>query len=92
MEVIAIHYKEAHDRQMQTKLHINVENDGADRMTCGWKEEVKIDLKLDVRRNKFFKMMTEFECIQNGHLLSVRATKFRIKITSNDPRPVQSAP
>lgn len=66
----AVHYEEIEDRQTQIERHINVENEDAERIAYDWKEEVRIDHKFDVHRDKVIEVMTEVQSMWDGHLVA----------------------
>lgn len=77
---------------MQRERHMMVEHEEAEQKPRDWREEGRIDTRVDAYCDDFIKMMTKFEFMQDGHLGRISVAKHCIKLASHQSGPVNCVP
>lgn len=78
-DVNVVHKREVEDQQTQIEGDIKVENEGPEQKEHDWRNQVKVDVKLDTYGNKFMDVMTEFESLWDGRLGCISPSKHCIE-------------
>lgn len=87
-----VHYKQAEDRDTQQACHRDVESADAIKATKDWRDEMELSGNYRSYSDKIAAMLTEFEEKWDGYLCHMEAVHNRIECTSDEFRPIPSAP
>lgn len=72
----------------QKKFQVNDKN----RKTKNWEDKIQLGNPFEEYREDFFRFLSEFESMWDGHLGWIRIAKHWIGLTADDTHPIQCAP